>query len=242
MARLIVTYNNQVLSNHFIMSGKELTIGRDSKNQICIDHPAVSQMHAKIVHDQQGLQLKDLGSSNGTVVNGERVMECQLAHQDWVVIGKHLIIVDLYETLSLESATQMLASKSSGVAEADGTMMLNIDMEQNQPGVQRFYFLSFMSSQKEDFELSDRPVFIGKNIDADIVISGLWAFLSGRPAARIEKHSGDYYLEYVSGMLRPKVNGEPIQKPTKLRKNDVIKIGPLKLQIHCTSLTLSSHR
>ena len=163
MARLIVTYNNKVLSNHLIVSGKELTIGRDSRNQISIEHPAVSLKHAKIIHDDRGLHLKDLGSSNGTIVNGERVMACQLAHQDWVVIGKHLIIVDLYETLSLDSATQMLESKSSGVAEADGTMLLARDLDRDQSRVQRLYFLSFVSEQQDDFELSDKPVFIGKD-------------------------------------------------------------------------------
>ena len=242
MARLILTYNNKVLSNHMIASGKELTIGRDRTNQICIDHTAVSQKHAKITHDAQGLHLNDLGSTNGTLVNGERVLSSQLAHQDWVVIGKHLIVVDLYETLSLEGTAQMLEGKISGVAEADGTMLLNMDMVQSQSRVQQFYSLSFLSGQKEDFELSDRPVLIGKNKDADIKIKGLWAFLSGEPTARIERHSGDYYLEFLSGMLRPKVNDRPIQKPTKLKNHDVIKIGPLKMQVQCTSLSLSPNR
>ncbi len=242
MARLIVTYNNKVLSNHLIVPGKEFIIGRDSKSPIRIEHPAVSQKHAKIIHDERGLHLKDLGSSNGTIVNGERVTDCQLAHQDWVIIGQHLIIVDLYETLSLDSATQMLESKSSGVAEADGTMLLSRDFVQGQSRVQRLYFLNFVSEQQDDFELSDKPVLIGKDKEADIVITGLWSFLSGNPAARIEKHSGDYYLEFISGMLRPKVNNDPVQKPTRLKNHDMIKIGPLRMQFQCTLLTLSPQR
>lgn len=105
--------------------------------------------------------------------------------------------------------------------------------------MQSFDFLSFMSGKEEDLELSDRPVYIGKNKDADILIKGLWTFLSGEPAARIEKQSGDYYLEFVSVILRPKVNNKPIQRPTKLNHHDEIKIGPLKMQFHRTKLTLS---
>lgn len=240
MARLFLTFNNKIISNHLIIAGKKITIGRDSGNTICIDHPAVSQKHVKIVHDDRGLQLSDLGSTNGTRVNDERVMSCQLAHQDWVVIGKHLIVVDLYETLSLEAATQMLNKESSAVSDADGTMLLNIDLiGQEQSYVQSLDFLSFISEKKEDFELSGRPVYIGKNKDADILVKGVWTFLSGEPAARIEKHSGDYYLEFVSGMLRPKVNDKPIDKPTKLKHHDVIKIGSLRMQIHRTLLDLS---
>jgi hypothetical protein len=240
MARFFLTFNNKILSNHLIVAGKKITIGRDPGNTIYIDHPAVSQKHVKIVHDEHGVQLSDLGSTNGTMVNDERVMSCQLAHQDWVLIGKHLLVVDLYETLSLEAATQMLNGDSSGVAEAEGTMLLDIDhVDQGQPNVQRFDFLSFISEKKEDFELSNRPVYIGKNKDADILIKGLWTFLSGEPSARIENYSGDYYLEFVSGMLRPKVNNKPIEKPTKLFNQDVIKIGALRLQIHRTFLDLS---
>jgi len=240
MARLILTYNNKVLSNHLLVSGRELTIGRDPKNKISIDHTAISQHHAKIIHDGQGLHLSDLGSTNGTIVNDEKVMSCQLAHQDWIVIGKHLMIVDLYETLSLEAAAQMLKAESSGVADADGTMLLNMDQVQSR--VQILDFVSFMSGQKKDLELTEKPVSIGKNKDVDIVIKGLWTFLAGEPTAKIEKHSGDYYLEYVAGMLKPKINNTPIQRPTKLKDQDVIKIGPLKMQMHRSRLALSPYR
>lgn len=240
MARLFLTFNNKVLSQHFIVTGKEITIGRGPNNHMIIDHPTVSQKHAKIVHDEQGLHLSDLGSSNGTIVNNDRVMSCQLAHQDWVVIGKYLIVVDLYETLSLEAAVQMLRADASGVADADGTMLLNIDA--SQPCTQSYDFLSFMSGKKEDLELSDRPVYIGKNKDADILIKGLWTFLCGEPTARIEKQNGDYYLKFVSGLLKPKVNNKPIQKPTKLKHYDEIKIGPLRLQFHRTVLAHSARQ
>ncbi len=243
MARLILTYNKKVLSNHLLASGREITIGRDPKNKISIDHTAISQHHAKIISDGQGLHLSDLGSTNGTIVNDEKVMSCQLAHQDWIVIGKHLMIVDLYETLSFEAAAQMLKAESSGVADADGTMLLNMEhMNQVQSHVQILDFISFMSEQKEDFELTERSVSIGKNKDVDIAIKGLWTFLAGKPTAKIEKHSGDYYLEYVAGMLKPKINNTPIQRPTKLKDQDVIKIGPLIMQMHRTRLALSPYR
>jgi hypothetical protein len=239
MARLFLTFNSQIISNHLTVAGRKITIGRGPDNTITIDHPAVSNHHAKIVHDERGVHLSDLGSTNGTMVNDERVMSCQLAHQDWVVIGKHIIVVDLYETLTLETATQMLRGGSSEISAADGTMLL--DLNESQSFVQNFDFLSFISEKKEDFELSGRTIYIGKNKDADILIKGLWTFLTGEPSAIIEKHSGDYYLDYISGFLRPKVNNKAIEKPTKLNHQDVIKIGALKMQVHCTLLDFSSH-
>ena len=234
MARLILTYNNQVISNHLLVSGRELTIGRDKNNDISIDHSAVSQRHVKILLDHQGLHLHDLGSTNGTIVNDEKVMSCQLAHQDWIVIGKHLMMVDLYESLSLETATQMLKTETRDAAEAEGTMM--IDRDQLGSREQILDFLRFESERKDDFELTDRPVYIGKNKDADIVLKGLSSFLAGEPTAKIEKHSGDYYLEFVAGILKPKVNNTPIQKPTRINDQDELKIGSLRMQFHRSRL------
>lgn len=237
MARLYLTYNNIVLNTHRLVSDSEIFIGRDSNSHICIDHPAVSQQHAKIIYNGEGLQLLDLDSTNGTIVNDEKVMTCQLTHQDWIVVGKHLIIVDLHETLSLEAKTQMPKAGSSGVAAADGTILM--DRDQLQSGMQVMEFLSFASEDKEDFELSGTVVSIGKNKDADILIKGLWAFLAGEPAARIEKHGSDYYLEYVTGMLNPKINNTPIRKRTKLNHKDLIKIGPVRMQFHRIQRNLS---
>ena len=76
------------------------------------------------------------------------------------------------------------------------------------------------------------PVTIGKNIDADIVIPGLWSLLAGTPTATIGKQGADYFLDYVTGLIRPRVNGTPIKSPTKLNHHDLIKIGPLTMQLY----------
>src|SRR5262245_36609879 len=50
-----------------------LRIGRDPDNDVVIDAPMVSRRHARLVVDGAGARIEDLGSSNGTYVNGERV-------------------------------------------------------------------------------------------------------------------------------------------------------------------------
>ena len=90
MARLILTFNNKVLSTHLLSPGQQITIGRHPNNPIVIDNLAVSAHHAAIRLDGQKLILTDMGSRNGTLVNNEPVTECQLAHQDWITVGKHI--------------------------------------------------------------------------------------------------------------------------------------------------------
>jgi pSer/pThr/pTyr-binding forkhead associated (FHA) protein len=64
-----------------------LTIGRDSANDLIIDHPLASRRHARLERDEQGYFVRDLESTNGTYVNGDKVEGArQLHNQDiiWV--------------------------------------------------------------------------------------------------------------------------------------------------------------
>jgi ABC transport system ATP-binding/permease protein len=65
-----------------------MTIGRDAQNDHVIDHPMVSKKHALLIQGSSGCQIEDLGSSNGTFVNGERISGiCDLTEKDTFQIG-----------------------------------------------------------------------------------------------------------------------------------------------------------
>jgi len=54
-----------------------ITIGRSPGNDVTLDYPAVSRNHARIFRADGGYVVEDVGSSNGTFVNGERVLPRQ---------------------------------------------------------------------------------------------------------------------------------------------------------------------
>jgi len=234
MPRLILTYKNKVVNNYMVSPGAEIVIGRDATNQMVIDHPSVSGRHARVRQSGKGLYLTDLGSTNGTYVNEDKVVDCQLAHQDWVQIGKHVVIVDLYETLSLEATVQMLMTGASGAVDAEGTMMLDMELREGISGWAPLDYLNFLDGDRPDLELSHKPLTIGKNKDADIIITGLWSLFAGQPAASITRQEGNYILDHMAGMLKPKLNGMAIQGPIRLRHNDIISVGPIKMQLYLT--------
>jgi hypothetical protein len=62
-------------------------IGRSEENRICVSNAGISRKHAVITAVAGGFQIKDLGSQNGTFVNGQRVTEKRLAEGDTIDVG-----------------------------------------------------------------------------------------------------------------------------------------------------------
>lgn len=70
-----------------------LAIGRDSANDIIIDHPLASRRHARLEYDPNGYIVRDLDSTNGTFVNGDRVEGTRMLHnQDRIWVADTEII------------------------------------------------------------------------------------------------------------------------------------------------------
>ncbi|MBF6212498.1 ATP-binding cassette domain-containing protein [Nocardia puris] len=64
-----------------------LDIGRTTDNQIVVNDPLASRKHARLLAGSEGLTLEDLGSANGTFVNGTRQQRTVLRERDIVTIG-----------------------------------------------------------------------------------------------------------------------------------------------------------
>lgn len=75
------------------------TLGRDEDCTVVVDDPGISRRHAeiRITHDGPHLQLilRDLGSTNGTYLNGEQVGTEELRHRDRITVGRTHITVAL---------------------------------------------------------------------------------------------------------------------------------------------------
>src|SRR5437899_6122968 len=69
--------------------GKDLTlVGRKEECDLRLDHKSVSKMHCVIVKTDGLLLLRDLGSTSGTRVNGQRVRRAALLPNDQLTIAK----------------------------------------------------------------------------------------------------------------------------------------------------------
>ncbi|HET9695611.1 MAG TPA: sigma 54-interacting transcriptional regulator, partial [Terriglobales bacterium] len=66
---------------------EELTIGRDPSNRVSILDYALSRRHCVITHNNGNFFIRDLGSHNGTMVNGESIEEKKLEEGDRIAVG-----------------------------------------------------------------------------------------------------------------------------------------------------------
>lgn len=86
MARLLLMRKNLAPKQIELFHERTL-VGRHASSDIQIDHPSVSRRHLELLLDGGTTWLIDLGSLNGTRVNGRRVKQLALHHGDVVSVG-----------------------------------------------------------------------------------------------------------------------------------------------------------
>src|SRR5881409_3882479 len=89
---------------------KDLTlVGRKEECDLRLDHKSVSKMHCVIVKTDGLLLLRDLGSTNGTRVNGQRVRRAALLPNDTLAVANLKFVVKFGAELEKEEAGEAKA-------------------------------------------------------------------------------------------------------------------------------------
>jgi hypothetical protein len=86
-ARLIAYPPDAAATTRWIEPGARLRIGRGQDCDVVIDHPSVSRTHAEIHHDGTSWRLRDLGSKNGSHVDGVAIQDRPLPAACWLRLG-----------------------------------------------------------------------------------------------------------------------------------------------------------
>ncbi|HVZ35397.1 MAG TPA: GGDEF domain-containing protein [Polyangiaceae bacterium] len=84
---LLVRTDAQNAGQVLKLEGPRFGLGRHPDNQACIDDDGISRFHARISIDGSKYWVEDLGSSNGTYINGRRITSCELNNGDTLNLG-----------------------------------------------------------------------------------------------------------------------------------------------------------
>ena len=91
----------------------ELFVGRDLNNDIVINDPEISRRHSRLFNQGNGIAIEDLGSTNGTFLNGQRLVGPQLLRPgDMVTFGERLSMV--FESSEVDQDATMVSPASRG--------------------------------------------------------------------------------------------------------------------------------
>jgi hypothetical protein len=90
----LVAQSPEFAGKSFDLAGPEITVGRVTDNKIQIEHASVSGHHAVLKLDVLDYIIKDLDSTNGTRINGERITEQKLRRNDILRLGNIELLYD----------------------------------------------------------------------------------------------------------------------------------------------------
>jgi hypothetical protein len=239
MIRLLVKFKDRTIKEFALDRIDSLSIGRNPNHNLVIDNYAVSANHAVIRKEGNRYLLKDTSSKNGTFLNGLTVEQAVLKNGDVITIGKHTLV--FLERGRPRPRPELGGLKTTGLPGDPGpdhTMFMDTEVYRRMLAesgdipelTQAAPYLAFLAGGSGRLDLVKSLVTIGRTHRCDIIIGGFFSFLAGDPAAAISKTPQHHYISGVSGWIKPKVNGQTIRGPVRLKDMDVIKIGPVVLQ------------
>ncbi|TDR39154.1 type III secretion system (T3SS) inner membrane Yop/YscD-like protein [Tahibacter aquaticus] len=107
-----------------------LTIGRGNECDLSLDEPEMSRKHAMIENNGDGIYLRDLGSSNGTFVNGVQVRDAVLHPGDQIAFDRNRFLL---EAPGLPLRGELVEERSPGFAPAITQTMQAVNLPDLKP-------------------------------------------------------------------------------------------------------------
>ncbi len=218
MPRLVLSLDGVVL-REITLSKDRTTIGRRSHNDVVIDNLAVSGEHAVMISNGDDTYLEDLGSTNGTTVNGQPIKKHLLQSGDTVEIGKY----------RLRYQVEGASNEENGV-----------DIDTSQPLRREFYGPGPTTIQVRQPGSPDPAVagasikiLTGANAGRELALVKALTTV-GRPGhqvAVITRRPTGYFVAHVEGEVFPMVNGQNLGSAAHpLHHGDVIELAGVQME------------
>ena len=117
MAARLIAVAGPVPKTEFLLGDEEAVIGRDVAATVCVNSRSASRRHCMVRRNGDQYLIKDLGSSNGTLVNGLPVTECVLQHGDRIAISDALFVFATDQPAELPLRPEVTESRDAEALE-----------------------------------------------------------------------------------------------------------------------------
>jgi len=209
---------------------ESIVIGRDDGVDVLIDNPSVSRRHAEIRLGDEGWEVEDLGSSNGTFIGGTKI---QGAHSvglgDEIGFGKFSIVFGkaLGDGEQPTPTAPPKAAPQPTVGGGQGTMHINPhevrELLKDSDRKKRAHVLWESGGQRGTHYLADTPaVLIGTDDLCDLQVPK-----APRHHVLVIKTEGGCDVRFLATFGSMTVRGRRTKR-AKLRDGDVVQAGGLK--------------
>jgi pSer/pThr/pTyr-binding forkhead associated (FHA) protein len=220
-SKLIITLDGEVVKE-FVINKEAVTIGRKHENDIQLNDLTVSGRHALITEQNGAIVVEDLGSTNGTLLNGSHINKATL--QNVIQVGHHLFTY-------MNDEKEKYEPTMSVRAELDHTQMVLPDWDMGSKAV-KVRGQPLGALRKKDDPVGTNGIEMNKRYSS--------LGYQGRRLAQITRERNGYTIVGVNnGNHRrttdvPLINGEKLDstKPRKLNEQDVISIAGIEMEFY----------
>jgi pSer/pThr/pTyr-binding forkhead associated (FHA) protein len=212
----------------FSLAKAELTIGRNPANDIVIDNVGVSRRHAVIKWSGDRATVEDLGSANGTFVNGQKITSHELKGGDVILVLKHRLVYHVPKEaaapqaeLGADAGQKTMFIDPAVVAQAAAGKPLG-RLEAATPKLRPCLILP----DRKKMALEAEEITLGSSADCTIQFAGL--FVAKLHARIVPEKEGQFKIIHVAGLAGTRVNGEKVSERV-LKHGDEIEIAKQRL-------------
>jgi len=225
-AKLILSMEGMVLKD-IPLDKERVTIGRKPHNDIQIDNLAISGEHAVVVTVLNDSFVEDLGSTNGTFVNGQPIKKHLLHNNDVIELGKYRLkfIVETPPPAADFEKTMILRPEMMRRAAAEPAARPSNEASQPQHAP--------AATAAPALPLAAIQVLTGANAGRELELTKPLTTL-GKPGVQvavIARRPHGYFMTHVEGAQFPIVNGRALDAQAhELHDHDVIELAGVKME------------
>jgi predicted component of type VI protein secretion system len=238
MVAKLVTKSSSGEEKEYLLASETMTIGRKPSNDIPIDNLSISGRHAQVITILEDSFLEDLGSTNGTYVNGKLVKKHALENGDIITLGKFQITYHSGASGDDQDFEQTMIIRPAEVGMPEAAASKEIDQSMQKITAAIASEAASTAASPMANKEACLQLLSGANAGKELILTKALTTIGqpGVQVAAITRRPQGFFLIHVDGGPNnsvPKVGGSPIgPNAHELKSHDIIEVASVKMEFY----------